>query len=59
MARNEIIIEGVRHIFTTDGIGFYPCRQCSLHKVCGDSPTCQDIFGKKGMFRVYQKKSKQ
>ena len=58
MARNEIIIEGVRHIFVTNEVGFYPCRQCSLRKVCGDSPICQDIFGKRGMFQLYQKKIK-
>lgn len=58
MARNEIIIEGVRHIFTTDGIGFYPCRYCSLKSRCEDDPVCQRVFGKKGMFEIHKKKEK-
>lgn len=49
MAKDEIIIGGVRHVFRTDG-GFYPCRRCSLHYICENDPLCQKVFGQKGYF---------
>ena len=58
MARNEIIINGVRHIFKTNQYGFYPCRYCSLQTKCEDNPICQHLFGKKGVFEIYKTKEK-
>ena len=58
MARNEIIINGIRHLFVTNAGGFYPCRYCSLNGLCHDNPICQEIFGEKGMFEIYKKKEK-
>ena len=52
--RNEIIINGVRHILK-DG-GFYPCRACSLRRLCGSDPICQKVFGRAGYFEIYKRK---
>ena len=53
--RNEIIMNGVRHIFK-DKIGFYPCKKCSLKYLCSTSAICQKIFGRDGYFEIYVKK---
>ena len=58
MPRNEIIIDGVRHILKTSAYGFYPCRYCSLQNKCEDNPICQHLFGRMGMFETYKKKEK-
>lgn len=55
--RNEIILNGVRHILREDG-GFYPCRQCSMHDRCETDPLCQKLFGVKGHFEIYKSKEK-
>lgn len=56
MPRNEIIIDGVRHVLKTNAFGFYPCRYCSLKSRCEDDPICQRVFGKMGMFETYKTK---
>lgn len=57
MPRNEIIIDGVRHVLRTD-CGFYPCRYCSLKQICDDNPICQKVFGKTGVFETKKSKTK-
>lgn len=55
--RNEIVLNGVRHILRDDG-GFYPCRKCSLRDRCDTDPLCQRVFGMKGHFEIYNRNEK-
>jgi len=55
--RNEIVIDGTRHIFKDEG-GFYPCRKCSLRHLCETDPLCQRIYGRRGVFEIYQRKER-
>ena len=56
--RNEIIIEGKRHVFRSGNGGFYPCRRCSLHAMCGNESLCEKIYKQRGTFELYQRKEK-
>ncbi len=53
--RNEIVIDGTRHVFREDSGGFYPCRKCSLHYLCETDPLCQKIYGGRGIFEIFNK----
>ena len=53
--RNEIIINGTRHVFRSESGGFYPCRKCSLHYLCETDPLCQKVYGQRGIFEIYKR----
>lgn len=55
--RNEIIIDGARHVFQSGVGGFYPCSSCSLRHLCSKDALCERVFGKRGVFRIKENKT--